>query len=288
MVINAGGCRVWTKGSLMRQPWLTVNLEGYANTLSPIERSRVIWDLVQNALDTDAKNIIVKLTRPRYGYAQLSVEDDDPHGFNELRLCYELFGHTEKRMDPTKAGRFTEGEKRFLALCRSAKLESTKGTIIFDNTGRHQSTKKRQIGSAISGEIEMDVAQWAEACAGMLMVIPHDGVTLIFITEDGEKEISHRQPMKVFKATLQTELASKTTQKMYRIDRETEVRLYVSSGKGSPHLYELGLPVVELNCEWHVDVRQRVPLNRDRDNVTPAYRQALLALVFLLLLVLAF
>src|SRR6202020_2400352 len=36
-------------------------------------------------------------------------------------------------------------------------------------------------------------------------------------------------------------------------------------------LYEMGIPVVETGDKWHVDVQQKVPLNMDRDNVTPAY-----------------
>ena len=41
-----------------------------------------------------------------------------------------------------------------------------------------------------------------------------------------------------------------------------------------PGLYEMGLPVVETGDKWHVNVHQKVPLNRDRDNVKPAYLQA--------------
>jgi hypothetical protein len=39
-------------------------------------------------------------------------------------------------------------------------------------------------------------------------------------------------------------------------------------------LYEMGLPIVETGDRWHVSVCQKVPLNRDRDNVRPAYLQA--------------
>ena len=37
----------------------------------------------------------------------------------------------------------------------------------------------------------------------------------------------------------------------------------------------MGLPVVETGDKWHVNVEQKVPLNRDRDNVKPAYLQAI-------------
>src|SRR4029078_12707795 len=36
-------------------------------------------------------------------------------------------------------------------------------------------------------------------------------------------------------------------------------------------IYEMGIPVVASGDRWHVDVGQKVPLNVDRDNVTPAY-----------------
>ena len=40
-------------------------------------------------------------------------------------------------------------------------------------------------------------------------------------------------------------------------------------------LYEMGIPVVETGDRYHVDVQQKVPLNMDRDNVTPAYLRAI-------------
>jgi hypothetical protein len=46
-----------------------------------------------------------------------------------------------------------------------------------------------------------------------------------------------------------------------------------------PALYEMGLPVVETGDKWHVNIGQKVPLNRDRDNVRPAYLQAVRAAV---------
>ena len=46
-----------------------------------------------------------------------------------------------------------------------------------------------------------------------------------------------------------------------------------------PSLYEMGLPIVETGDKWHVDVGQKVPLNRDRNNVKPAYLRAVRTLV---------
>jgi hypothetical protein len=43
----------------------------------------------------------------------------------------------------------------------------------------------------------------------------------------------------------------------------------------------MGIPVVEFEDKepWHVDIGQKVPLNMDRDNVTPAYRKTLQVVV---------
>ena len=46
-----------------------------------------------------------------------------------------------------------------------------------------------------------------------------------------------------------------------------------------PSLYEMGLPIVETGDKWHVSVGQKVPLNRDRNNVRPAFLRAVRTLV---------
>jgi hypothetical protein len=45
------------------------------------------------------------------------------------------------------------------------------------------------------------------------------------------------------------------------------------------HLYEMGLPVVETSDKWHINVCQKVPLNRDRNNVKPSFLRAVRILV---------
>jgi hypothetical protein len=44
-------------------------------------------------------------------------------------------------------------------------------------------------------------------------------------------------------------------------------------------LYEMGIPVVETGDRYHVNVLQKVPLNFDRDNVTPSYLARVRALI---------
>jgi len=263
----------------MGNPWITVNREGWAKSLSEIDRFRIISELIQNALDVAEKEIKVILEKPRYGYSNITVEDDSKEGFKRLEDAYEMFADTEKRSDHTKAGRFTVGEKRFLALCRKAQIESTKGGVLFEIVNGKEDRKplrrKRDVGTLVTAEIELTQAQYDNVLSSIKTIIPHDGIDLIV---NGEV-IQHRKPFKMFKAKLKTERADAKTRKMTRPTEETEVRLYEPKAGETPTLYELGLPVVEIECKWHIDVRQRIPLNIDRDNVTPQYKQQLLALV---------
>jgi hypothetical protein len=62
--------------------------------------------------------------------------------------------------------------------------------------------------------------------------------------------------------------------------RETIVKVWEVLEGEDAHIYELGIPVVSFapqdGMKWHVDVGQKVPLNKDRDNVTPAFKSLLL------------
>jgi len=66
---------------------------------------------------------------------------------------------------------------------------------------------------------------------------------------------------------------------MRRTERKTTVRIYTPHDGEVPTLYEMGIPVVETGDKYHVDIQQKVPLNMDRDNVTPAYLQKVRVLV---------
>ena len=93
------------------------------------------------------------------------------------------------------------------------------------------------------------------------------------VTYNG-RQLQCRKPLQVFEATLPTQVADEEGI-MRPTARTTVVRLYEPRDGERPCLYELGIPVVETEIRWHVSVGQKVPLNRDRDNVTPAYLRKL-------------
>ena len=59
--------------------------------------------------------------------------------------------------------------------------------------------------------------------------------------------------------------------------RLTEIELFKSLDKN--YICELGIPVVETDIPFTINVNQKVPLSKDRDNVKPAYLKKLKAFV---------
>jgi hypothetical protein len=94
---------------------------------------------------------------------------------------------------------------------------------------------------------------------------------------NGQK-LQHRTPLSTFTATLDT-TKSNEEGVVTKSPRKTEVRVYEALADESPSIYEMGIPVVETGDKWHVCVQQRVPLNMNRDNVTPAYLKEIRTLV---------
>src|SRR5208337_4345907 len=77
----------------------------------------------------------------------------------------------------------------------------------------------------------------------------------------------------VLNACLATETADEEGY-LRRTSRITTVRVYERLPGEPSRLYELGIPVVETNDPWNVEVMQKIPLSAERDNVTPAYLRA--------------
>jgi hypothetical protein len=81
----------------------------------------------------------------------VTVTDDDPDGFADLRDAYTLFAESRKKDNAEQRGRFNVGDKLVLATARSATISTTTGTMVFDPEGRHFRRMKRAAGSQFTG-----------------------------------------------------------------------------------------------------------------------------------------
>ncbi|KKN96657.1 hypothetical protein LCGC14_0163010 [marine sediment metagenome] len=256
-----------------KNEWFEVDKAGLAQVARRRGSAFLPLELLGNAWDTDATDVLVEFEHVSRGLAHIRVTDNDPRGFEDLSASYTLYGRTSRRGDPRKRGRFCIGEKEVLSLCKSAVIETVTGTVSFkaDGQRRVKRTVGLERGTIFQGDVYMNKDEVAEALEVLFTVIQPEGVHTII---NGET-LSILERVGEFSATLPTELADDEGN-MRRTRRKTRVVLYEVEEGDTPRLYELGIPVCDLpDDKWHVDVQQKVPLPRDRDSVSPSYLQAL-------------
>jgi len=233
----------------------------------------LLAELYQNIMDTDATEGIVSLVKvPNRPLAKLSVVDNSTTGFVDLTHAWTVFAPSAKKDDPTKAGRFNLGEKVVLAFCDEASIETTSGTVVFkDNERNVYPRRKRPQGTEFTAVISCTQEHYDQFLEYAKTLLIKPGFTF---TVNGQT-IPSRTPFHTF----ETKLATEVGETLRRTIRTTQVDIVETNGSPAM-LYELGIPVVETGDKWHVNVHQKVPLNVDRDNVTPAYLATLRTAVF--------
>ena len=253
--------------------WFSVDRAGLGKQAEQQSKGRLIGELVQNALDeAGVTQIAVTLALvPGRPLADLTVEDDSPEGFRDLAHAYTLFAESYKRGNPEQRGQYNFGEKLVLAVCESASISTTKGSVVFDpDEGRIEKPRqKRERGSVFEGRIRMTREEYPQVADYLRSLLLPEG---IIVTFNGDRLLP-RNPIRTFEATLETLVADDQGVMRPRV-RKSQVSIFEPLPGETPSLYEMGLPVVETGDKWHVNVGQKVPLNRDRDNVRPAYLQA--------------
>jgi hypothetical protein len=252
--------------------WFDVDKGGLAKLMAGRSKAFVLYELLQNAWDEAGVTqvaVTVKLL-PGNRNARIVVVDDAPEGFADLRDAYTLFAESRKKGNVKQRGRFNLGEKLVLALAKRAVIETVSGTVEFNSTGRHAHTSRCNAGSRFEADVPMTKAEFNEINAAMKRLIPPADIATIYngcVLED-------RFPAAFFNEVLPTVVADEEGV-LRKTFRKTLVRVYEPVEGEPAMLYEMGIPVVETGDRFHVDVQQKVPLNMDRDNVTPAYLRML-------------
>lgn len=259
-----------------RKNWFETDKDGLAKLVADRPKSFIVYELLQNGWDEDgAARVDVTLEKlPGRPRAVLTVADDAPEGFKDLSHAFTMFATSYKKDDPNKRGRFNLGEKLVLALCDEARIETTTGTVVFDANGRHRKRAKRAAGSVFTASLRMNQSEFKDACAAANKVIPPSGILSTF----NGHVVKQREPLAVFEGTLPTVLAD-VDGTLRQTRRKTRIEVYEPWPHEEATIYEMGIPVVGTGDCWHVNVQQKVPLNMDRDNVTPAYLRKLRTLV---------
>jgi hypothetical protein len=257
--------------------WFAVSRVGLAQLMDGREKSFIVRELVQNAWDEPGVSYCRVTLEPSdtRGYVWVSVVDNAPEGFSDITHAYTLFANTRKRKDPDKRGRFNLGEKQVLSLCKEAEIKTTTCTIRFNQDGTRTTSKDHTTsGSVFRGLVRMNRDEMQQ-CIDALKTFIRPACIRTWVND---YDLPQRLPLATRTAKLTTEYADEEGA-WRRSKRNTEIEVYKVPPEEVPTLYEMGIPVVELEAGdcFHYNVNQRVPLNQDRDNVSPAYLRDLRA-----------
>lgn len=228
----------------------------------------IVRELLQNAMDEDINICNITLNYER-GKAHITVEDDSPIGFRDISDAYTLFKDTYKRSDVKKRGRFNFGEKQVLCLSDFARIVTTTGGLEFDVLGGERTTlrRKREKGSEVYVVVKMSRDEFNECCSYANDILVPKNIQIFLTIGQDKKELFNVAPHKIFTAKLLTEV--KVDDRMKNVSRDTEVHLHTKSG--TAYIFEMGIPICEIDCDYSIDIQQKVPMSNDRDNVDAKY-----------------
>lgn len=248
--------------------WFEIDRKGLAAILERRGKFFALAELISNAWDSNTKDVSIQLT-PVNGQPLATLEvEDKGEGFQNLDDAFTMFAPSRRAGNATQRGRFNLGEKLVLSVCRHASITTTGGVIIFqEDGGRLRGRSERTRGTLFAATIKMTRAEYEEVCASMRRLLPPVPTYFNGQLLECPKLICR------FETKLPTEIADAEGQ-LRRSVRLAEVEVYECE-TGTGEVLELGIPVVETENGYIVNVNQKIPLNMERDNVTPAFLKAL-------------
>jgi hypothetical protein len=263
---------------MQTKQWFDVDKKGLEKILRRRGIEFAVFELIQNSWDEEGvTKVFVSLEPiPDTRLALLTIQDDAPQGFKNLSHAFTLFADSEKKTNAEQRGRFNLGEKLVLALCKTATIETTTGTVRFDESGRSvRQSRHLDKGSILKCSLKITREEIEQVNAAIKTLIPPATIETYY----NGTLLEPRKFTATFAAPLPTEIGDEEGQ-LRKSTRTTAVHLYPVNGDEPARIYEMGIPVVEHDCLWHCDIQQKVQLTIDRENVSPAFLKALRVAVF--------
>ena len=249
-----------------------VSESGMRELNSGREPWHLVKELIQNAWDEApyATECRVTVEPQPEGDATLVIVQDDGPGFANITDAYTLMGPTDKRLQPTKRGRFNLGEKDVISVAIEAEVETVGHTVKFPRTGsRERAVNSRARGTVVKALMPWNKEQSDQLVARLVRFIPPVDCSLIV----NDFEVLPRPAMEIRSATLQTETQYAPGEPLRTSPRPTKIHFLEphQDANGEGWLYEMGIPVRAADCPWDIDVMQKIPMPQQRNAVSEAY-----------------
>tara|TARA_R100000742_G_C4277950_1_gene100275 strand:+ start:1368 stop:2816 length:1449 start_codon:yes stop_codon:yes gene_type:complete len=253
----------------MKNSWFEIDKKGLQQIQNDKNKFFIIKELVSNSFDEDINRCVLTLDFDKDKELFVNVLDDSKDGFKDLKDSYTMFAPSYKKGIATKRGRFNVGEKFALSMFRTACITSTTGRVTFLEDGTRKKTyTKIDKGTLFMGKLpKINKSQYEDLINQSQNIIPPKDVEFLV-----NGKVIDRLP--IYKSFIE-ELPSITKDdegNLVKTKRKTEIELF----KTDEHfIYEMGIPVVSTDIGFSINVNQKIPLSKDRDNVSPSYLKKL-------------
>ena len=154
----------------------TVSHEGMREQHAGRAPWELVKELVQNAWDEAPEATVcrIDIQSASPGYTSVTVYDNGP-GFADISDAYTLLKSTPKRRDPTKRGRFNLGEKEFISVALTARVETVGHTVTFPRNGGRRSVRNDlPRGTTVQGTMPWTPQEAQELVHRLRMFRPTD------------------------------------------------------------------------------------------------------------------
>ena len=252
-----------------------VSTKGMAELQSGREPWQLAKELVSNAWDETTTRCTVNVVNLSPMTARITVTDNGS-GFSDIEDAWTLMGHTNKRMNANSRGRFNVGEKELISIAVEATIRTAGKIIHFPKEGGRSVRTDR---SPIKGTEVECIVRWGsrqvENCIeGLKDLLPPKGMEYIV---NGET-VRYTKPLKTIQGTLETIIQESLDEPMRNVRRSTDIEIYNGALPGHK-VYEMGIPIQDVECQFSINILQKVPMPPNRDVVRDKYLKELYAIV---------
>lgn len=248
--------------------WFATDIQGIKKLVEVRGKTMVLIELLQHAWASNAKCVEITMhplpDNPALTY--IKVVTDDPLGFSELARAFTTFIEEGKTGKMFRRGTVNLGEKFLLEICSNMKIGAVTGTYAFTKEAATQCFENPKEGSYFEGVVKQPQGNTLDIVAKLKTLLPPHNVKTII----NKGVLAERMPLFVFEDALPTEI-TEVAGSLKKGIRTTMVRVFKPNPGETAHLYELGIPIVEIEGAWHIDVCQKLQTNFTRDEVTAPY-----------------
>jgi len=250
--------------------------EGFREQNAGRPAAHLVRELVQNVFDEKATKLEVNVDLKKDG-VEIRVKDDVPGGIRDPKLVFTIW-LSDKKDTPTKRGRMGRGLKEIVSVSDKTSIITQDWAVSFTRKPggdwvRGGPDRRTDVGTLFEAKVNL----WKqEDVDGILTYLrrmrPPEGLQFIV----NGLPVTRKQATESYPMSLTTVMYEE--ERGERISRERKRDTVVDLFDEPEHwVYEMGIPVEQIEFPMSIDVGQRIPLRERRDTMTDPYRKELFA-----------